>query len=322
MWYWFSDLIQVTRCVRNSAPNRVACKKSALPELLSAESSRETQVVLDARARSSLSARRLGLDHQGPQTLGCAIHSSRQPRRSRPDHHHVIKLLLRLRPQSHLRGQLGRRGLHQRRPIPKQHHWQLGIVDTLLLQQCRGLRRPLRIQPLVRYAVARQEIPHRMVGRRPPHPDHPHSLERRLIPLFPSLHQVVEHRVKLLLRRIPWLIEVIVNLGRVDRADRRLGIRIGRQQNPLCLWKQHHRLLQQLHTVHTGHPLVGEEKRNRVAALLQLPADIERRQAGSCPKNTVVLPVLTPQVLHDSLKYADVVVDREQNGLGHNSIYT
>jgi hypothetical protein len=68
---------------------------------------------------------------------------------------------------------------------------------------------------------------------------------------------------------------------------------------------------------HTGHALVGEKKRDDVFALLQLTADVKRGYTGCGADDAVVLSVVPAQVLHNSLKYAGVVIDGEQNRLRH-----
>ena len=38
---------------------------------------------------------------------------------------------------------------------------------------------------------------------------------------------------------------------------------------------------------------------------------------GGGAQDAIVLAVVAAQILHDSFEYAGVVVDREENGLGH-----
>ena len=167
----------------------------------------------------------------------------------------------------------------------------------------------LGIKPLIGNPIAREKIANRMVDRRPPYPNHTYAVERRLIPLLPALQQVVQHRIELLLRWIPRLVQVIVNLRRVDGSNRCLGIGIGRQQNALRIGIDLHPLLEKVDPGHPRHTLVGEKQRDRVLPLLKLIADIQRSAPGRSADNTVVLPVVAAQVLHHSFQYAGIVVD-------------
>ena len=56
--------------------------------------------------------------------------------------------------------------------------------------------------------------------------------KRRLIAGLPVFQQVGQHRVQLLFRRVPGLVQVVVDAGRVDGPDGRFGVGIGGQQHP------------------------------------------------------------------------------------------
>ena len=62
----------------------------AARELVARDARREAKVVLDARGRASLTARRLALDHDRAQTLGRAVDGSCQTRGAGADDHGVV----------------------------------------------------------------------------------------------------------------------------------------------------------------------------------------------------------------------------------------
>ena len=87
----------------------------------------------------------------------------------------------------------------------------------------------LGVEPAVRDLIAREEVAKLVRLRRPLTVDHAHALERRLITRLPVAEQLVDHRIEIQLRRMPRLHQVVVELHRVDRADRRIGVGVGRR---------------------------------------------------------------------------------------------
>ncbi len=87
--------------------------------------------------------------------------------------------------------------------------------------------------------------------------DHPQAAEGRVVGGVPVGEQVVQHRVEVLLRRIPGLQQVMVDPDRVDRPDGRVGVGVGGEENLLRFGEEGNALLQELHAAHAGHPLVG-----------------------------------------------------------------
>jgi hypothetical protein len=57
-------------------------------------------------------------------------------------------------------------------------------------------------------------------------------VDRPPLLLPPLLEQLVEHRVELLLRRVPRLEQVVVEVDHVDRVDRGAGVGVGGEQHP------------------------------------------------------------------------------------------
>jgi hypothetical protein len=75
-----------------------------------------------------------------------------------------------------------------------------------------------------------------------------------------------------------------------------------------------HRLLQQLDARHLGHALIGHDKRDRIAALLELAECVDGRGTGFGTHDTVAIGIAPTQVAIDGAKDFRIVVDGEENG--------
>src|SRR5688572_13859218 len=64
-------------------------------ELVTGESGRESEIVLDARRRAGLPSARDALDEQCAQSFGGAIHRGREPRGSTADDDDVVRIAAR-----------------------------------------------------------------------------------------------------------------------------------------------------------------------------------------------------------------------------------
>ena len=193
-------------------------------------------------------------------------------------------------------------------------------VDRLV--ERRGQAPPVlvgvRIEPGVRHLVARQEVADLMAARRPSAAEQPQPLECRTVAGGPVREQIVDDRVELLLGRVPWLQQVLVELDLVDCPDRDVGVRIGRQQDALGVRLEWKRLDEELGAGHRRHALVDEEQRHRFVALGQLADDLERIGRGAGADDAVVVGVPRAQVALDGPKDGRVVVDGEDCRLrGH-----
>ena len=133
----------------------------------------------------------------------------------------------------------------------------------------RGLFR-LRIQPLIRDAIPRQETPDLVRLRRPSVADDANSIERRTERRLPVVQQIVHHPIQPFFGRIPWLHQVVVDLCRVDRANSGIRVCIGGQQGALGIGEEQQRCFEEFDTGHPGHPLVHQEQSQRVIANLEL----------------------------------------------------
>ena len=129
-----------------------------------------------------------------------------------------------------------------------------------------------------------------------------------------GLDHRVDDRVELLLRRLPRLEQVVVDVDHVDGRDRSVGVGVRREQRPPCAREQVHRLLEELDAAHLRHAVVGEQHRDPRAAQLQLAQDLHRLGARGRAYDSVVLSVLTPQVAGHRSRHRRVVVDGQQYG--------
>ena len=103
----------------------------------------------------------------------------------------------------------------------------------------------------------------------------------------------------------------MISLDFVDCFDRRLRVGIRRQQNALAVREQLDGLFQKVHAAHTRHPLVYYQKRDRLAALLELGQGVQRRLSAIRAEDSVVVAVLTPQVAFNQPQNIGVIVHRE-----------
>ena len=70
--------------------------------------------------------------------------------------------------------------------------------------------------------------------------------------------------------RVPGLQKEIIDVGLVNRTDRRIRIRIRGEQRALGLGKNLPRLQQKTDSVHLRHPLVGQQQRHAIVAQPEL----------------------------------------------------
>ena len=123
--------------------------------------------------------------------------------------------------------------------------------------------------------IAREEVADAVVVERPAVADDAQALKGRPVTCLPVLEQVVEDGVELLLRRVPGLVEVVVDAGGVDGADGRFGVGVGGEQDAPRLGIEIAGPLQQLDAGHARHALVAEEQRHRLLAGLQLGQGVQ-----------------------------------------------
>ena len=131
----------------------------------------------------------------------------------------------------------------------------------------------------------------------------------------PRLEEAVDHRVELLLRRIPRLEQVVVQVDDVDRVDRGVGVGVRGQQHAARQRIDVHRLFEELDAAHLRHPVVGDEHRDGVAAQLEFVERLESVGPGLGAHDPVPLAVVAAQIASDSAGHGGVVVDGQDYGL-------
>ncbi len=273
----------------------------------------EAEVVLDPGALPGLPAGRRALHQHGPQPLGGPVHGRAEPGRAAADHDEVVEVGRRRRRQAHVGGQLGRLGLDQDRAVRGDHHRQPLPVLPRRRQQPLPLRLLHRV-PAVRHLVAGQELPHVGGARRPAVPDDLGAGHRLVGAVAPRVQQIVQDRVELLLRRVPGLEQIVVQVDHVDGVDRRVGVRVRGQQHPARPRIHVERLLQELDAVHLRHAVVGQDHRDEVAAQLQLAQRVQRGLAGLRAHDPVRLAVAPSEIAGDGTGDPRVVVHGQDDG--------
>ncbi len=148
-----------------------------------------------------------------------------------------------------------------------------------------------------------------MILRGPTDADDADAFEGWLVALLPGFEEIVQHWVELFFGRIPGLVQVVVNLGGVDGADGGFGVGVGGQQDSLGIGVDRQGLLEKIDAGHSGHALVREEEGYDVVAFLELAADVQSGSPGGGADDSVVLTVVSAQVLDYGFEHADVVVD-------------
>ncbi len=284
-----------------------------LGELPAGHAVGEAEVVLDAGALAGLAAGRRPLHQHRAQALRGAVHGRTEPGRAAADHHQVVEVGRRRGRQTHTGGQLGCLGFHQRGPVRRDHHRQPLPVLPGRREQPPSLRL-VRGVPAVGHLVAGQELPDLRGPRRPAVPDDLGAGHRTVVAGAPGLEQVVQDRVELLLGRVPGLEQVVVQVDDVDRVDRRLGVRVRRQQHPAGARVHVHGLLQELDAVHLRHAVVREDHGHQVPAQLELAQRLQRRLAGLRAHDPAGGAVASPQVAGDGAGDPRIVVHGHDDG--------
>ena len=159
--------------------------------------------------------------------------------------------------------------------------------------------------------VARQKVAQLVVLQRPAVPDHAQPLEGRPVAGLPVIQQVGQDRVELLFRRVPGLVQVVVDARGIDGPDGCFGVGVGGQQHPPRIGIECARALQKVHAGHARHALIAQQQRHRLLAGLQLRQRIQGRLAAGRPHHSVDRPVLPAQVLYHRFQHAYVVIHRQ-----------
>ena len=199
----------------------------------------EAEVVLDPRALARLAAGRRALDEHRAQALGRAVDRRRQPGRAAADDRRGRRS--RARP-----GWGGRAGsasssgvgASSTAAVAQEHGREPVARDPREVEQLLRVLVALDLEPLVGDAVAGEEVAHLVGGAREAVADEARLRIGEHRVGLPVAEQVLERREQPLLRRVPRLLQVVVDLGAVDRGDRRVGVRVGGEQRALGLREQ------------------------------------------------------------------------------------
>ena len=287
-------------------------------ELGAGHTVREAEVVLDAGALPGLATGGLPLDEHGPQTLGRPVDRAAQPGRAAADHDQVVEVGGGGGGEADRRGDLGLRRRLQHRAVRRNQHRDVVGRRARRLEQA-GAVGLLDVVPAVRDGVAGQEVAGGERLGRPAVPEHLRLLDGAVADAAPGLDQGVDDRVELLVRRLPRLEQVVVDVDDVDGPDRGVGVGVGGEQRAAGARGDVHRLLEELDAVHAGHPVVGEDGGGGLAAQRQLLEGVERVRPGLGADHPELAPVLPPQITGDGAGDAGVVVDGHQDGSGHQA---
>ena len=283
-----------------------------LGELAARHPVRKAQVILDPRALARLAAGRSAFDQHRPQPLRCAVHRGGQPRRAAADDDQVVELLRRCGGQAQLAGKLGVGGLDQRLAAFRHDDRQPHAVLARGLQQllAGGL---VGHEPGVEKAVAGEEVADLPGPRRPAVPDHLGVGDGAFRRPLPRRQQRIDNGVELLLGRVPWLQQVVVEVDDVDRVDGGVGVGVGGQQHAPRHRIQIHRPLEEFDAAHLRHPVVRDQHRDRLATQFEFLKRLQRVGTGFRADDAVLLAVMAAQVAGDRARHRGIVVHGQQH---------
>jgi hypothetical protein len=146
--------------------------------------------------------------------------------------------------------------------------------------------------------------------------DDPDRRKRRLPRLAPVGQEVADLRIQPPLGRLPGREQVVVDLPDRHRPHGGMGrtvIAPGDQQHPsgrpVHLMGGH----QELHAAHLGHPLPGDQQRNRLRLRAQPPERGQRRDRRALGQDLVVSPEAAADITRQRLQRRGVVVHQQQH---------
>jgi hypothetical protein len=217
------------------------------------------------------------------------------------------------RPQE--RGELGVGGVDQDPAGAEDHHRQVAAVLAELTQQLPSGPRIVRIE-LVGHGYAGQHVAQLMRARLPLPADDPDRGERRLPRFAPGGQEVAERRVQPPLGRLPRCEQVIVDLSERHRPHRRVRSAVVapfHQQDALGRRVQPMGGHQELDPAHPGHPLSGQQHRDRPRPCAQLAEGSQRRRRRALGHNLMISPEPAVKVSRKRLQLGAVLIHQEQD---------
>ena len=294
-------------CLRDRAPGQLAA----------ADAGREAEIVLDLRAGARLPARRMPIEQQRPQSLGGAVHRGGEPGRSGAHDHEVVEIARRGQRSAEALGHLARLRVAQRGAVLEEQRRQLAGVDAGGVEQAARVRIALDVEPAIGNEIAGEEVLDGVRARRPLVADQPQSLRLGEVLGLPPVEQIVDHREEAFLGRIPGLREVVIEVGDVDRLDRRVDVRVGGEEHAPRQRVDVARLREHVGALHARHALIADHHRQRIAARLELADGGQRLFPRRRADDGVVLAIAAAQVAAHRRQHLRVVVHHEKSGLVH-----
>ena len=195
----------------------------------------EAEIVFDARTGAGLPAGRQWFDDEGAQALAGAVDAGGEARRTGADHDQVVEFLSGLNAEADAAGEHFQVRVDERRAVGKDQHGKFRGIELAILEKFGGFRAGGDVEPAVGHVIAREKVAHAEVGERPARADDAQALEDRHVARLPILEQIVEDGIELFFRRIPGLVEVIVDARGIDGANGRLGVGIGGEEHAACV---------------------------------------------------------------------------------------
>ena len=98
--------------------------------------------------------------------------------------------------------------------------------------------------------------------------DDAQASEDRPVTGLPILKQIVKDGIELFFRRIPGLVEVVVDARGIDGANSGLGVGVGGEEHAACVRINLARPLQQFNAGDARHALVADDQRYGFVARL------------------------------------------------------
>ena len=292
-------------------------RHGAARQFAAADAGGKPEIVLDLRTAARLSARGVPIEQQRPQSFRCAVHRRRETGRAGADDHQVVEIERRRRAIGRDARRPGAaRGCaaptRPRRTAPEARRADAGRVEQTLRVWI-----PRHVEPAIGDQIAGEKVLDRVRSRRPLVSNQPQSLRLGQILGLPGVEQVVDHREEALLRWIPRLREVVIEMRDVDGLDGGVDVRVGREQDAARQRIDLARLREHVGALNPGHPLVADHDRQRVAARLQLANGRERLFAGRRADDGVRLAIPPAQIAAHRRKHLRIVVNDQEDGLVH-----
>ena len=92
---------------------------------------------------------------------------------------------------------------------------------------------------------------------------------------MPVIQQIVQNGIEVLVGRIPWLQQIMVDSGIVNCADSGIGVGVGSKQSPLRIRKEFNRFAEERDACHVGHALIYKEQGDGFIAFLKFAERVQ-----------------------------------------------